>query len=94
MSVTVRPYRRGGWEVDITDPAARRVATIESGRRRRLLEVGGQRWGEDRERHLLQHGPPTTEEGGAHTRRRSRRDSSTVTHGRTVRSRAASRPRR
>jgi integrase len=57
MSVTVRPYRRGGWEVDIQWLAA-------DGRRRRerrVLSVTGkstaQRWGEARERELLIRGP-------------------------------------
>ena len=51
MSVTVRPYRRGGWEVDIrivlpddTDHRERRRAPVSS-------KAAAQRWGEDRERH-------------------------------------------
>ena len=69
MSVTVRPYRRGGWEVDIT-------FRLPNGRRHRERsrapvpsKSGALRWGQDRERHLLQHGPepakkevPTLEE--------------------------------
>lgn len=69
MSVKVRPYRNGGWEVDIQFrlPDGRRhrercKAPVES-------KSGALRWGEDRERHLLQHGPappkkevPTLEE--------------------------------
>ena len=69
MSVTVRPYRRGGWEVDIQWRAP-------SGRRRRerkrvsvSSKAAAQRWGEARERELLVHGPkpkqkevPTLEE--------------------------------
>ena len=58
MSVTVRPYRRGGWMVDV-------ITRLSNGRRyreRRRLSArsssAAQRWGEDRERHLLQHGPP------------------------------------
>jgi integrase len=57
MSVTVRPYRRGGWEVDIQWRAP-------NGRRRRerkrvsvTSKVAAQRWGEARERELLVHGP-------------------------------------
>ena len=56
MSVTVRPYRNGGWEVDIqlrlpdgTRHRERCKAPVET-------KSGAQRWGEDRERHLLQHG--------------------------------------
>lgn len=51
MSVTVRPYKRGGWEVDIrvtlpdgTEHRLRRRAPIAS-------KSAAQRWGEDRERH-------------------------------------------
>lgn len=51
MSVTVRPYRRGGWEVDIrvtlpddSDHRLRRKAPVAS-------KSAAQRWGEDRERH-------------------------------------------
>lgn len=52
MSVTVRPYRRGGWEVDI-----RLVLPNGSEHRRRLRapvtsRSAAQRWAEDRQRHL------------------------------------------
>jgi integrase len=50
MSVTVRPYRRGGWEVDIrvtlpdySEHRLRRKAPVSS-------KSAAQRWGEDRER--------------------------------------------
>jgi hypothetical protein len=50
MSVTVRPYRRGGWEVDLrielpdaSTHRQRRKAPLTS-------KSGAQRWGEDRER--------------------------------------------
>src|SRR5215217_4680414 len=50
MSVTVRPYRRGGWEVDIrvelpdhTEHRQRRKAPVSS-------KSAAQRWGESRER--------------------------------------------
>src|SRR5215213_5171455 len=56
--VNVRPFRSGGWEVDIT-------FRLPSGLRHRErvkapvgTKSGAQRWGEDRERHLLQHGVP------------------------------------
>jgi hypothetical protein len=58
MSVTVRSYRSGGWMVDINTrlPSGQRL------RERRRLSLASkssaQRWGQDRERHLLQHGPP------------------------------------
>ena len=58
MSVTVRPYRRGGWEVDIVF----RLPSGETYRERRKApnraKSAAQRWGQDRERHLLQNGPP------------------------------------
>jgi hypothetical protein len=58
MSVKIRPYRTGdGWEVDIT-------FRLPDGRRHRERskapvnsKSGALRWGQDRERHLLQHGP-------------------------------------
>jgi integrase len=57
MSVTVRPYRRGGWEVDIVF----RLPSGETYRERKKAPISSksaaQRWGQDRERHLLQHGP-------------------------------------
>ena len=58
MSVKVRPYRQGGgWEVDI-------LFRLPNGRRYRERskapvnsKSGALRWGQDRERHLVQHGP-------------------------------------
>ena len=58
MSVTVRPYRRGGWEVDI------RLRLPDGSRYRDRSKApvhsksAAYRWGEDRERHLLLHGLP------------------------------------
>ncbi|MCA9648815.1 MAG: site-specific integrase [Myxococcales bacterium] len=55
MTVKVRPYKRGGWEVDImlTIPGRPRI------RERRKAPVGtksaAKRWGEERERQLIQH---------------------------------------
>src|SRR5437867_11661385 len=57
MSVTVRPYKRGGWMVEINT----RLSNGTRHRERRRLSISSksaaQRWGQDRERHLLQHGP-------------------------------------
>ena len=59
MSVGIRPYRRGGWQVDIrlVLPDGRRV------RERKVFRTASksaaQRWGQDRERHLLMTGSPT-----------------------------------
>ena len=59
MSVTVRPYRRGGWDVDIqwlapdgTRRRDRKVVKVTS-------KSAAQRWGEARERELLVNGPGT-----------------------------------
>ena len=60
MSVTVRPYRRGGWEVDV------RVVLPDGGRQRdrRRAPVTSRsaalRWGQARERELLIHRPAPT----------------------------------
>ena len=57
MSVTIRKYRRGGWEVDIRLrlPNGRRYR--ERGKAPGTSKSAAQRWAEDRERHLLLHGP-------------------------------------
>ena len=57
MSVTLRPYRRGGWEADIRFrlPNGRRYR--ERGKAPGTSRSAAQRWAEDRERHLLLHGP-------------------------------------
>jgi integrase len=58
MSVTVREYKNGGWMVDVRT----RLADGHWYRERRRLTItsksAAHRWGQDRERHLLQHGPP------------------------------------
>ena len=55
MSVTIRPYRRGGWEIDI------RVVTPDGARQLRERKrapmssrSAAARWAEDRERTLFQ----------------------------------------
>ena len=55
MTVRVRPYKRGGWEVDImlTIPGRPRIrdrkkAPVSS-------KTAARRWGEERERQLIQH---------------------------------------
>lgn len=69
MSVRVVPYANGGWEVDIR----LRLPNGERHRERRVIsnlsKSAATRWGQERERHLLQHGPaepkkevPTLEE--------------------------------
>lgn len=58
MSVRVRHYRKGGFEVDIRV----RLANGREYRERKVLKTDSKsaanRWGHDRERHLLVHGPP------------------------------------
>ena len=45
MSVRLRPYRRGGWEVDITLAASERVAISRAEASVPLLEIGGSTMG-------------------------------------------------
>jgi integrase len=59
MSVTVRPYRRGGWEVDITFRLPSGWRFRERSKAPVASKSAAQRWGADRERHLLIHGLPT-----------------------------------
>ena len=58
MSVGVRPYRRGGWHVDIRlvlpDGTRFRERTVF----KTASKSAAQRWGQERERHLLRSGPP------------------------------------
>ena len=60
MTVKIRPYRKGGWEIDIMI----RLDNGERYRERRKAPVssksGALRWGQQRERHLLTHGPGPT----------------------------------
>ena len=95
MSVIVRPYRRGGWEVDI-----RLVLPDNSEHReRRKAPVGtksaAQRWGEARERewyHELTHPQPTDHQPKeVPTLETFWPRFVTATRGQTARSRAASR---
>src|ERR1700680_3913273 len=57
MSVTVRAYRTGGWMVDINTRLSNGARHRERRRLRIPSKSAAQRWGQDRERHLLQHGP-------------------------------------
>lgn len=69
MSVKVRPYRRGGWEVDIRLRLPDGSRLRDRSRAPVASKSAAVNWGQDRERHLLQHGParlkkevPTLEE--------------------------------
>ncbi|HXG90529.1 MAG TPA: tyrosine-type recombinase/integrase [Vicinamibacterales bacterium] len=57
MSVTVRPYRRGGWEVDILWRSPDGQRRRERKRTSVTAKSAAQRWGEARERELLIRGP-------------------------------------
>jgi hypothetical protein len=59
MSVRVRPYRGGGWEVDITIRLPNGSQYRERKCGSRFSKSSAYRSGQDRERYLLQHGPPT-----------------------------------
>ena len=58
MSITLRPYRSGGWEADITIRLPDGSQYRERKRAARFSKSAAQRWAQDRERYLLQHGPP------------------------------------
>src|SRR4051795_12051316 len=58
MSVTLRPYRGGGWEGDITFRLPDGSQHRERKRASHFSKSAAQRWAQDRERYLLQHGPP------------------------------------
>src|SRR4051812_12952122 len=56
--VTVRKYKRGGWEVDVQLRLPDGSRFRERCKSPVTSKSAAQRWGQDRERHLLQHGPP------------------------------------
>src|SRR5689334_9838541 len=58
MSVTIRSFRRGGWEVDISIRLPDGTRHRERSKAPTSSKSAAQRWGEDRERHLLRYGLP------------------------------------
>jgi integrase len=58
MSVKVRAYLSGGWMVDINTRLSNGTRYRERKRLSIASKSAAQRWGQDRERHLLQQGPP------------------------------------
>lgn len=58
MSVTVRPYITGGWEVDIRVLLPDGTVIRERKKAPAQSESNARRWAEARERHLLLHGKP------------------------------------
>ena len=59
MSVNVRPYRNGGWEVDISVRLPDGSPHRERKRVTLTSKSAAKRWGEGRERELALHGLPT-----------------------------------
>lgn len=57
MSVTVRPYRRGGWEVDILWRSPQGHRCRERKRVSIAAKSTAERWGQARERELMLRGP-------------------------------------
>ncbi|MEX1363864.1 MAG: site-specific integrase [Nannocystaceae bacterium] len=55
MTVKVRPYKRGGWEVDIMLTIPGRPKIRERRRAPVPTKSAAKRWGEERERQLIQH---------------------------------------
>ncbi len=99
MSVTIRPYRRGGWEVDI------RVVTPDGTRESRVRKrapvssrSAAARWAEGRERVLFERLMKPPQDNAPPKEclpyESSCRDSSTATRGRIGRNRAGLRRRR
>ena len=89
MSVTLRPYRDGGWEVDITVRLPDGSALSRAETRVPLLEVGGSTMGAGPRAASAAARPARSTRGRCQHSKHSRRDSLTVTRGRTVTSRAA-----
>src|SRR3990167_6383498 len=58
MAVVVRPYRRGGWQVDIRLVLPDGMPGRERRGFRTASKSAAQRWGQDRERHGLVNGLP------------------------------------
>jgi integrase len=59
MSVSIKEYPRG-WKVDIKILLPNGTRHRERRRHRNLSKSAALRWGQRREQHLLQHGPPQT----------------------------------
>ena len=57
MSVKVRPYKTGGWEVDVRVALPDRTVIRERRKAPTRSESGARRWGLAREKEILLHGP-------------------------------------
>ena len=60
MAVIVRPYRRGGWQVDVRLELPNEMPLRERRVFRTASKSAARQWGQDRERHVLVHGLPKT----------------------------------
>jgi integrase len=56
MSVKIRKYKRGGWEADVRVDLPDGTRVRERHKAPGTSKTAAQHWGEERERHLLQHG--------------------------------------
>jgi hypothetical protein len=65
MSVTVRPYVNGGWEVDIRVQLPDGSVIRERKKAAASSKQAAQKWAESRERVLLVHGKPKPAKEGA-----------------------------
>ncbi len=61
MSVIVRPYRRGGWEIDVTVRLPNGELFRDRKTQRDCSKTTAREWGQQRERELLLNGPPKPE---------------------------------
>ena len=75
MSVTIRPYVNGGWEVDIRVELPDGTVIRERKKAPSASKAAAQRWADARERVLLVHGKPkpVQKRGGARAARRLHR---------------------
>src|SRR5882672_578285 len=69
MSVKVRPYRRGGWEVDVTVRLPNGARWRERSKAPVLVEIRGRPMGRGSRVACAAARSTPTQEGGAHTRR-------------------------
>ena len=58
MAVIIRPYKRGGWQVDVRLELPNEMRLRERRVFRTASKSAARQWGQDRERHVLVHGLP------------------------------------
>ena len=69
MSVTVRPFRSGGWEVDLRLPASQRNAASRTSQGSGRVQDGGASVGRAKGTGAAAQWPAATKEGGSSTQR-------------------------